>query len=170
LLSAQRVRMPEVEPGSQAWEACMMPLHYMRFCLKLPLAHHPCTVMKYYVMAWPVLSSHPSPSGPSPPLLPPGARVDSLPPAVCWLHVRSCRGALAKGTAPTEHSLKFDAPKPGVGLSGVGSRLHREPTAVVLVLLGEHRSLLSKASAGNRDRVTSMATMYSTARPSMLCS
>ena len=24
------VRMPGVEPGSQAWEACMMPLHYMR--------------------------------------------------------------------------------------------------------------------------------------------
>ena len=22
--------MPGVEPGSQAWEACMMPLHYMR--------------------------------------------------------------------------------------------------------------------------------------------
>ena len=25
------MRMPGVEPGSQAWEACMMPLHYMRF-------------------------------------------------------------------------------------------------------------------------------------------
>ena len=24
------LRMPGVEPGSQAWEACMMPLHYMR--------------------------------------------------------------------------------------------------------------------------------------------
>ena len=24
------MRMPGVEPGSQAWEACMMPLHYMR--------------------------------------------------------------------------------------------------------------------------------------------
>jgi hypothetical protein len=24
------VRMPGVEPGSQAWEACMIPLHYMR--------------------------------------------------------------------------------------------------------------------------------------------
>ena len=23
--------MPGVEPGSQAWEACMIPLHYMRF-------------------------------------------------------------------------------------------------------------------------------------------
>ena len=27
---SQRMRMPGVEPGSQAWEACMMPLHYMR--------------------------------------------------------------------------------------------------------------------------------------------
>ena len=27
-----KVRMPGVEPGSQAWEACMMPLHYMRHC------------------------------------------------------------------------------------------------------------------------------------------
>ena len=25
------LRPPEVEPGSQAWEACMMPLHYRRF-------------------------------------------------------------------------------------------------------------------------------------------
>ncbi len=24
------MRMPGVKPGSQAWEACMMPLHYMR--------------------------------------------------------------------------------------------------------------------------------------------
>ena len=29
------MRMPGVEPGSQAWEACMMPLHYMRSCLVL---------------------------------------------------------------------------------------------------------------------------------------
>ena len=28
--SAEKMRMPGVEPGSQAWEACMMPLHYMR--------------------------------------------------------------------------------------------------------------------------------------------
>ena len=26
----QQMRTPGVEPGSQAWEACMMPLHYMR--------------------------------------------------------------------------------------------------------------------------------------------
>ena len=26
----EELRMPGVEPGSQAWEACMMPLHYMR--------------------------------------------------------------------------------------------------------------------------------------------
>ena len=26
----ENMRMPGVEPGSQAWEACMMPLHYMR--------------------------------------------------------------------------------------------------------------------------------------------
>ena len=26
--------MPGVEPGAQAWEACMLPLHYMRFCTK----------------------------------------------------------------------------------------------------------------------------------------
>ena len=25
-----KMRMPGVEPGSQAWEACMIPLHYMR--------------------------------------------------------------------------------------------------------------------------------------------
>ena len=30
--SPDKLRMPGVEPGSQAWEACMMPLHYMRFC------------------------------------------------------------------------------------------------------------------------------------------
>ena len=27
------MRPPGVEPGSQAWEACMMPLHYMRCAL-----------------------------------------------------------------------------------------------------------------------------------------
>ena len=26
------MRTPGVEPGSQAWEACMMPLHYVRPC------------------------------------------------------------------------------------------------------------------------------------------
>ena len=26
----KKMRMPGVEPGSQVWEACMMPLHYMR--------------------------------------------------------------------------------------------------------------------------------------------
>ena len=26
----QQMRTPGVEPGSQAWEACMMPLHYVR--------------------------------------------------------------------------------------------------------------------------------------------
>ena len=25
-----KMRLPGVEPGSQAWEACMIPLHYMR--------------------------------------------------------------------------------------------------------------------------------------------
>ena len=32
-LADVRVRMPGVEPGSQAWEACMIPLHYMRCCI-----------------------------------------------------------------------------------------------------------------------------------------
>ena len=32
LANACGMRMPGVEPGSQAWEACMIPLHYMRFC------------------------------------------------------------------------------------------------------------------------------------------
>ena len=30
VLPEELMRTPEVEPGSQAWEACMMPLHYMR--------------------------------------------------------------------------------------------------------------------------------------------
>ena len=30
LIVHKAMRMPGVEPGSQAWEACMMPLHYMR--------------------------------------------------------------------------------------------------------------------------------------------
>ena len=29
------LRTPGVEPGSQAWEACMMPLHYVRLCQTL---------------------------------------------------------------------------------------------------------------------------------------
>ena len=31
------MRMPGVEPGSQAWEACMMPLHYMRHDIMINL-------------------------------------------------------------------------------------------------------------------------------------
>ena len=31
MFSQVQMRMPGVEPGSQAWEARMMPLHYMRF-------------------------------------------------------------------------------------------------------------------------------------------
>ena len=34
----QKMRMPGVEPGSQAWEACMMPLHYM--CQCSPVFHY----------------------------------------------------------------------------------------------------------------------------------
>ena len=30
-----KVRMPGVEPGSQAWEACMIPLHYMRLGIQV---------------------------------------------------------------------------------------------------------------------------------------
>ena len=32
------MRMPGVEPGSQAWEACMMPLHYMRRWIDFKIA------------------------------------------------------------------------------------------------------------------------------------
>ena len=32
LFGAQSMRTPGVEPGSQAWGACMMPLHYARRC------------------------------------------------------------------------------------------------------------------------------------------
>ena len=28
--SMQAMRLPGVEPGAQAWEACMLPLHYRR--------------------------------------------------------------------------------------------------------------------------------------------
>ena len=34
--TSKPMRMPGVKPGSQAWEACMMPLHYMR-CLECSL-------------------------------------------------------------------------------------------------------------------------------------
>ncbi len=27
----QQMRLPGVEPGAQAWEACMLPLHYMQW-------------------------------------------------------------------------------------------------------------------------------------------
>jgi hypothetical protein len=29
-LGFEKMRMPGIEPGSQAWEACKMPLHYVR--------------------------------------------------------------------------------------------------------------------------------------------
>ena len=56
----EKVRMPGVKPGSQAWEACMMPLHYMRYsslgsdmlssCEQLDLASIRETVKKDGVM------------------------------------------------------------------------------------------------------------------------
>ena len=30
----KKLRTPGIEPGAQAWEACMLPLHYVRFCRK----------------------------------------------------------------------------------------------------------------------------------------
>ena len=35
------MRTPGVEPGSQAWEACMIPLHYVRRCCR-----HTCSAMR----------------------------------------------------------------------------------------------------------------------------
>ena len=29
-LTLKKMRLPGVEPGAQAWEACMLPLHYRR--------------------------------------------------------------------------------------------------------------------------------------------
>ena len=39
VLPEELMRTPGVEPGSQAWEACMMPLHYVRS--HEPLESHP---------------------------------------------------------------------------------------------------------------------------------
>ena len=36
----QKMRMPGVEPGSQAWEACLIPLHYMRLVKVLAVVAH----------------------------------------------------------------------------------------------------------------------------------
>ena len=33
------MRQPEVEPGAQAWEACMLPLHYWRSCYQYVALH-----------------------------------------------------------------------------------------------------------------------------------
>ena len=79
------MRTPGVEPGSQAWEACMMPLHYVRSCA-------------YFLEL-------------------------------------------------SIHSVHFLSLKELQRNSNVNE---------------------SNASAGNRTRVTSMATMYSTTRPLML--
>ena len=36
----QKMRMPGVEPGSQAWEPCLIPLHYMRLVKVLAVVAH----------------------------------------------------------------------------------------------------------------------------------
>ena len=33
------MRQPGVEPGAQAWEACMLPLHYWRSCYQYAALH-----------------------------------------------------------------------------------------------------------------------------------
>ena len=45
--SAHRMQMrtPGVEPGSQAWEACMMPLHYVRKCVLCVSVYNKCIVV-----------------------------------------------------------------------------------------------------------------------------
>ena len=50
------MRTPGVEPGSQAWEACMMPLHYVRWCLCRNkhlnrLARH-LYIFKFSITSW----------------------------------------------------------------------------------------------------------------------
>ena len=42
-IASKDMRTPGVEPGSQAWEACMMPLHYMRLQGCGHLEPTPCT-------------------------------------------------------------------------------------------------------------------------------
>jgi hypothetical protein len=41
------MRTPGVEPGSQAWEACMMPLHYVRsrYLQRLRSRVHPSVLL-----------------------------------------------------------------------------------------------------------------------------
>ena len=34
-----KMRPPGIEPGAQAWEACMLPLHYELWCLSLRNGH-----------------------------------------------------------------------------------------------------------------------------------
>ena len=79
LASLHTLRTPGVEPGSQAWEACMIPLHYVRlYCIwfgvlkerwqahRVPAAHHhPCA----WARAAPHACSHPRPHAPLQPAL-----------------------------------------------------------------------------------------------------
>ena len=50
------MRMPGVKPGSQAWEACMMPLHYMRlvhnFMDRSPLAYEAQRDSLPFISGW----------------------------------------------------------------------------------------------------------------------
>ena len=41
--SKTNVRQSGVEPGAQAWDACMLPLHYWRSCIAYPFSarNHP---------------------------------------------------------------------------------------------------------------------------------
>ena len=48
-----KLRKPGVEPGSQAWEACMMPLHYMRLRCDFRASTY-----ESYVMCFGTTNSH----------------------------------------------------------------------------------------------------------------
>ena len=43
----QNMRMPGVEPGSQAWKACMIPRHYMRVYAHYRFSHCPLWIVSW---------------------------------------------------------------------------------------------------------------------------
>ena len=49
------MRQPGVEPGAQAWEACMLPLHYWRSCIAWPFWGSGLLFMPFVFLLLPVV-------------------------------------------------------------------------------------------------------------------
>ena len=158
------MRMPGVEPGSQAWEACMIPLHYMR-CW-----HFSSTELSYSDGT----AAQPTPPSSCPQQLPPTwCRQARLGVCCCPQSGSGQRARRPAAVRPSWQRKVQRQPPPCSceaarrcpacsGLQPVMPTARRKRGRHALLRL-PRESRARSAHAGSRARVTSMGGLYDTA-------